>query len=193
MNFLGHSFFSFKNPYELFGNFAGDFFKGNLSSIDLHDEIKVGISLHRIIDGYTEGDPFFSSSRKRIIELTGKYSGVVIDMLYDHFLAKNWDSYMNIKLYDYSKNIYNSIDCFASNFPDKFALIYPRMKNTNWLFLYKDLEGIRKALNGLTIRINHQCNLNNDLIFNFYDAIEDDFYQFMHKIIHESLIKKRSF
>ena len=55
MNFLGHSRFSIeKDMKTLYGNFAGDFYKGRIETLDLPNNVKNGVRLHRMIDSASD-------------------------------------------------------------------------------------------------------------------------------------------
>ena len=64
MNYLGHLYFSGKDSEIIFGNFIGDYVKGNVENLDFSDKIKEGIKLHRKIDKLTDSNEFFLNSKK---------------------------------------------------------------------------------------------------------------------------------
>ncbi len=72
-------------------------------------EVQKGILLHRAIDTFTDAHPVFRQSKHRLHEKYGHYSGVIMDIIYDHFLAKNWATYSNEKLEDYAERFYKSL------------------------------------------------------------------------------------
>ncbi|MCF6183790.1 MAG: ACP phosphodiesterase [Bacteroidales bacterium] len=100
MNFLAHIFLSGDNEAVKFGNFTGDWVKGK-SYNNFPREIQKGILLHRKIDSYTDSHNTVKKSILKIRPAYGKYSGVVTDILYDHFLAQNWQIYSESSLKDY--------------------------------------------------------------------------------------------
>ena len=105
MNYLAHIFLSGENPNVMIGNFMADSIKGSR-----HDaypaEIQKGILLHRQIDTTTDAHPAFRQSTKRLHKNYGHYSGIIVDIFYDHFLAKNWADYSDIPLADYIESFY---------------------------------------------------------------------------------------
>ncbi len=83
MNYLAHLYLSGKSEELLIGNFIADSVKG--AEIDkFSTEIKAGIVMHRLIDTYTDSHPIVSESKIRLREKYKKYSGVVVDIFYDH-------------------------------------------------------------------------------------------------------------
>ena len=103
MNFLAHIYLSGDNDLLKIGNFMADSIRGN-SYENYPDEIKKGILLHRSIDSFTDMHPVYRKSKHRLHEKYGHYSGVIMDIFYDHFLAKNWANYSNKKLEEYAEN-----------------------------------------------------------------------------------------
>ena len=95
MNFLAHSLISLEideqeNKKTLYGNFAGDFYKGLVDKIELAEELKEGIVLHRIIDGISDRNENFLN--ELLAEKFGIFKGIVSDMYVDHFLCKNFEN-----------------------------------------------------------------------------------------------------
>jgi len=92
MNFLAHAYLSGTDPKILIGNLIGDFVKGK--QMDAYSEqLKNGIQLHREIDHYTDHHNVTLKSKKRLRSQFRHYSGVIVDMFYDHFLAFHWNKY----------------------------------------------------------------------------------------------------
>ena len=96
MNFLAHIYLSGNNDMLKIGNFMADSVRGH-HYLDYPDEIRKGILLHRYIDTFTDAHPIYRKSKHRLHEKYGHYSGVIMDIVYDHFLAKNWNNYSDEK------------------------------------------------------------------------------------------------
>ena len=89
MNFLAHIYLSGDNDLIKIGNFMADGIRGKHYEY-LPAEVQKGIVLHRAIDTYTDSHPIFRQSTKRLHHRYHHYAGVIVDVFYDHFLAKNW-------------------------------------------------------------------------------------------------------
>jgi acyl carrier protein phosphodiesterase len=74
----------------MLGNFMGDFVKGN-KYLAYTGDIQKGLLLHREIDTFTDKHDTHKQSRDRFRKHYGLYSGVVVDIVYDHFLASRWE------------------------------------------------------------------------------------------------------
>ena len=69
--------------------------------LDYPEGIQKGIILYREIDTFSDSHPIFRQSKHRIQQKHNHYSGVIIDLYYDHFLAKNWSNYSATPLAEY--------------------------------------------------------------------------------------------
>ena len=105
MNYLAHIYLSGTNDLLKIGNFMADSIKGH-DYEKFDSEIKKGILLHRHIDSFTDSHPIYRQSKHRLHEKYGHYSGVIMDILYDHFLAKNWSKFSDEKLDDYANDFF---------------------------------------------------------------------------------------
>ena len=105
MNFLAHLYLSFDNKEVMVGNFIADSIRGNKFN-NFSPEIQKGIILHRNIDTYTDQHPVVRESKRRLHKRYRHYDGVIIDLFFDHFLAKNWNNYSRIPLIVYSESLY---------------------------------------------------------------------------------------
>ena len=105
MNFLAHIYLSKENTDLMLGNFLGDFVRGNKYK-DYNPTIQKGILIHRQIDTFTDANETVRISKRRLHERYGHYDGIIIDLFYDHFLAKNWSTYSEIPLDVYAQHFY---------------------------------------------------------------------------------------
>ena len=184
MNFLAHAFLARESEKLLVGNFIGDFVKGNQYE-KYHPDIVEGILLHRKIDEFTDNHPVFKRSRKRIRDKYRHYSGVIIDLFYDHFLAKNWDDYANNPLEDFADQVYRTMQNHLDTIPTRAKNMLPSMIKYNWLVNYATLEGIDQSLKGVSRRTNHVSgmeNASNELLLN-YREFDRDFSEFFPEIM----------
>lgn len=176
MNFLAHIYLSGDNDLIKIGNFMADGIRGKqFENFPL--DIQKGIILHRAIDTYTDAHPIFRQSTKRLHENYHHYAGVIVDVFYDHFLAKNWSSYSNEKLENYVANFYKSLEKNIDVLSDKTKNFMPYMIQHNWLVSYQTVEGITKILTQMDSRTNNQSKmrLSNTELIKFYSEFENEF------------------
>ena len=131
MNFLAHIYLSGDDNEITIGNFIADGIKGK-KYLKFPNQIQKGILLHRGIDTFTDKHPTVRLSTARLHKNYGHYSGVIVDILYDHFLAKNWNDYHEQPLAEYVDGFY---DLLRNNFeilPQRIQKMMPYMMADNW-------------------------------------------------------------
>ena len=188
MNFLAHIYLSGDSDLIKIGNFMADGVRGN-KHLELHSEIQKGIILHRTIDTFTDAHPVFRQSTKRLHANYHHFSGVIVDVFYDHFLAKNWSLYSDEKLEDYVDNFYNSLNTNHDLLTEKAQMMKPYMIQQNWLLSYQTIDGIEKILSQMDNRIKRESNMRFSVqeLGLFYKEFEDDFTIFFNDLrIHST-------
>ena len=118
MNYLAHLFLSGESTSILVGNFIGDSVRGNQYST-LDPTIQRGVLLHRAIDRFTDTHPVVHRSKQRVQAVTGRYGSVVIDVFYDHFLARDWPCHHPMPLPEYAQSVYTTLGGWLKEFPDR--------------------------------------------------------------------------
>jgi len=183
MNFLAHIYLSGNSDLIKIGNFMADGVRGN-KHLELHSEIQKGIILHRSIDTFTDSHLVFRRSTKRLHANYHHFSGVIVDVFYDHFLAKNWSLYSAEKLEDYVANFYDSLNTNHDLLTEKAQLMKPYMIQQNWLLSYQTIDGIEKILSQMDNRIQRESNLRFSVqeLRLFYQDFENDFTIFFNEL-----------
>ena len=183
MNFLAHLYLAKNNPEGQIGNFIADDVKGsNYKHLPL--EIQKGIIHHRAIDTFTDSHAIVKQSKRRLHEKYGHFRAVIIDILYDHYLAKDWLLYNNIELQKFAQNSYQLLHDNFEFLPEKTQYLLPYMKEQNWLYNYKSVEGISQILWGMNKRtkgISKMDMAKEDLIKN-YTEFQEDFNSFFSEL-----------
>jgi acyl carrier protein phosphodiesterase len=187
MNYLAHIYLSGDNDLVTIGNFIADGIKGK-SYKNHPKDIQVGILLHRHIDTFTDAHKTVRQSTKRLHKKYGHYSGIIVDILYDHFLAKNWNRYSDIPLEDYTETFYDSLEEHYDVLPARIQKMMPYMLADNWLLNYASIEGIGKVLDGMNRRTKNRASLNEATIElkEFYEEFENEFSIFFEELISTS-------
>ena len=184
MNFLAHIYLSFDDDMITLGNFFADHIRGNKFK-HFPIQIQRGILLHREIDTFTDSHPIAKQSSKRLHKNYSHYSRVIVDIYYDHFLAKHWSDYSEVSLKEYVENFYQLLEKHYELLPVATQRIMPYMVADNWLFHYANLEGISRVLNGMNRRTNNRSKMNfaiKDLQENYND-FENEFRLFFEELI----------
>lgn len=179
MNYLAHLYLAENNDASLVGNLLGDFVKGRLDP-RLDPDIYRGIRLHRAVDRFTDAHPIHRCSRQLISVRRRRYAGIIVDMAYDHFLARHWPRFRNESLEQFAKRAYAALYRYYSELPPSLRQILPRMTQEDWLTTYRDLDSIGVALDRLSLRLSRPSPLPGavDEIHGAYKELEADFVQF---------------
>lgn len=160
MNFLAHLYLSGKEEDVIVGNFVADAVKGN-SLHNLPEGIERGIRLHREIDRYTDQHPVVRTSKSHLSAKYRMYAGVIVDVYYDHFLAKYWSDFSEENLQQLVSRTYFLLIRRFHLLPQRSRRILPFMITQNWLVGYRDLEVLQKVFNGMSRRTSHPSGMEN--------------------------------
>lgn len=176
MNFLAHLYLSENNTNIMIGNFIADHIKGN-NYDGFSEEIQQGVFLHREIDTFTDAHEVVRKSKRRLHERYRHYDGVIIDIFYDYFLAKNWADYSVIPLDIYTDSINKFFYEISPKLPLKSQNFIKYMIQYNILFNYQFKDGIERVLNGMNTRTKGKSQMNlaiEDLTI-LHQEFENDF------------------
>lgn len=154
MNYLAHALLSFGQPEIMVGNMISDFVKGK-KKFDYPQGIQQGITLHRIIDTFTDDHPATREAKEYFRPDYRLYSGAFIDVVYDHFLATDPEEFTEERLMQFSKRVYSTLDSYSNWLPSNFAVMLPYMKQQNWLFNYRTMKGTERSMEGVVRRARY--------------------------------------
>jgi acyl carrier protein phosphodiesterase len=153
--------------------------------------IQIGIKLHRYIDTYTDAHEIYRKSKHRLHEKFGHYSGVIMDIIYDHFLAKNWSLFSYIALEKYADDFYDLLQSNYDILAPKTQNQLPYMIKTNWLVCYKSLEGLELILFQMDYRTKNRVNMPAAIkeVKEFYEEMEQEFLAFFTALQHQTKLE----
>ncbi|MBI3502554.1 MAG: DUF479 domain-containing protein [Bacteroidetes bacterium] len=158
MNFLAHLYLSGNDEQLMIGNFIADSVKGSAYN-NFPVGIKKGILLHRAIDFYSDNHPVFLKSVERLRPNYRKYAGVIIDIFYDHYLAKNWKNYSDKPLEQYASEVHSLMLKNILLMPEKSLMFLKYAIRTNRLVSYAGLDGIGEVLYGMSRHTTFKSNM----------------------------------
>lgn len=189
MNWLAHVFLSELNVDFQLGNYLADPLKGKAWESASQD-LKNGLSTHKLIDSYTDSHISFKKSKNRIRK-SGLLRSIVIDITYDYFLTKNWDRYSNIAFEEFTKSFYKEVENRLEYLPlhvKDVSLKIPRYKILN---NYKNIEDLKIAFERFDKRLSPRL-LSRDSASSYYEALvkniddlESDFLEFFPQLCNE--------
>ncbi len=183
MNFLAHIHLSGENEFIKIGNFMADGVRGKQYE-NFPPAIQKGILLHRAIDTFTDAHPIFRQSTKRLHSRYHHYAGVIVDMYYDHFLAKNWSNYNSENLELYANTFYQSLLDNHTILTTKTQNLLPYMMEYNWLVSYQSISGLERILSQMDHRTKNQSLMRfaTEELITYYDEFETEFSLFYNEV-----------
>ena len=184
MNFLAHIYLSGHNKDVALGNFIADRVKGK-DYKNYPKDIQIGILLHREIDAFTDTHPIVRQSKKRLYKKYRHYAGVIVDILYDHFLAKNWKKYSSVELEIFVDDFYTLLQDNFEILPERIKYMTQFLIKDNWLLSYVSTKGIEKALVGMNRRTQGKSKMNESIeeLNEYYNEFENEFTDFFEELI----------
>jgi len=179
LNYLAHLFLSGNNEKIMVGNFIADWVKGRTFN-QYPADIQRGIVMHRAIDSFTDNHPLHKHSRSFFVPSYGRFSGIVVDVLYDHFLSVHWNEFTSGNRISYIENAYHIIENYRCFLPARPKRILPSMIHHDWVGCYVSLYGLHKVLERMSRRTTLPAFSQDaiTILRENYDAIDADFMMF---------------
>lgn len=180
MNFLAHAWLAGESRSDRVGGMIGDFVKGPLPA-GLPPALSDGVRLHRDLDSFAERHPAFRASRARVPAERRRVAGILVDMFYDHFLARYWAEYHAAPLQVFTTDTYRLLEAHAPRLPARFAALLPHIAREDWLASYQDPGTIALALDRMAQRLSRPGLLigSGVVLQHAYAGFEADFRAFM--------------
>ncbi|HUH25254.1 MAG TPA: acyl carrier protein phosphodiesterase [Flavobacterium sp.] len=190
---MAHIYLSGSNPRVQIGNFMGDGIRGK-DYRHFHPDIQMGVLLHRSIDSFTDFHPIFRQSKYRIVPKFNHFSGILIDMFYDHFLAKEWSLYHHEPLDIFCQRFYQELQNHYEELNLKTRNLLPYLLKQNWLERYANLTDLQQILKQMDSRFSFHSHMNEAVedLYEHYDEFQREFHLFFKDLmIHAENEKKR--
>ncbi len=184
MNYLAHLYLSEPTEEAWLGSLLGDFVKGPLDD-RYGEDITRAIALHRKIDSFTDAHPLVLRSKSRISPARRRYAGIMMDMFYDHFLAKHWREFHDQPLEEFTATIYAVLGRQHATLPERLQRMAPVMAQWNWLASYAEVHSIHAALDRMGQRLKRENPLlhSADELVEHYAELESDFRAFLPEVL----------
>jgi acyl carrier protein phosphodiesterase len=184
MNYLAHMLCSDDTPASMLGNFLADFVKGDVEG-RFPREIVEGIRHHRRADCFTDSHEVFGASRRLISGPRRRYAGVIIDVLYDHFLATNWDRYGSTGLDEFVGRVYDNLGRHHVVVPHPVPMVIEKMTREDWLGSYRTVDGIDRTFRRISRRITRENPLDSAIeeLERNYGLLQDHFHSFFPQLM----------
>jgi len=190
MNHLAHFFLARRSTEAVVGAFLGDFVKGKVGEAEFPEEMRVEIMVHRYIDGFTDADERILQSKDIFKNTRRRFTGIALDVAFDHFLARNWSVYTNESLRGFTQNVYKDLSRNLQYFPPNFQTFLPRMIADDWLASYKDFERVGFSLQRMSLRVRGGESLAQAFAeikanYDFFDELFKEFFPRLQSFVIE--------
>ena len=169
----------------MLGNFIADFVKGDVKG-RFPAEVVEGIHHHRRADLFTDSHEVFAASRRLMSGQRRRYAGIIIDVVYDHFLATNWDRYCSRSLDEFVGRVYENLGQHHEvGVPHPVPMVIEKMVREDWLRSYRTVEGIDRTLRRISRRLRHENPLSTAIeeLEQNYDLLRDQFHSFFPQLL----------
>lgn len=153
MNFLAHSLMGFNDPALIAGQFCGDFVRGSRLS-QFPAGMERGIRLHRHLDVFTDNFPELQSIRQsagaagegRTIQVPRRFIGIVVDVLFDHYLARHWQQISALSLREHADQAHAALDQHHQHLPESLQRFLQVLRRERILEANLQIEAIELTL-----------------------------------------------
>jgi len=176
MNYLAHILIAAPNLESRLGNFVADFMRG-VDREDFSPGIMAGIRMHWKVDQYTDAHPVFKRSRARLPVEHRRFAGILIDIFYDHFLARHWERFGPGTLEEYADQVLGDFMGYEDYLPERARRAIEYLKRDRRFTGYASIEVINEVLCGISQRLsraNPLCTAISGLEA-AYEELEQDF------------------
>lgn len=150
MNFLAHAVLAGVADADRIGGLMGDFVKGYLPA-GLPPALASGVALHRAIDSFADRHAAFAMSRARISPLRRRVGGILVDLFYDHLLARDWSEYGHGPLDAYAAEIYTALHDHVEFLPEGAREVANLMREHDWLCSYRRVAAVGQAIDRMAV------------------------------------------
>jgi acyl carrier protein phosphodiesterase len=184
MNYLAHLHLGGQRPGQMLGSLYGDFVKGRLQG-QFDPEIEAAIQLHRSIDVFTDRHPRVDIALSRFSITRRRYAGIVLDVFFDHCLARDWTLYADQPLEQFTAHVYRVLSA-EPQLPERLARIAPHMVANDWLGSYQEFEVLEQVLRGISRRLTRPEELAGAMreLRGLYEPLSEDFRLFYPQLQH---------
>jgi len=184
LNFLAHIYLSGDSPEVKMGNIIGDYIKGNHYN-DYSGLLRKGILMHRDIDSFTDSHSIVKSTNHLFTPRLHKYSGIITDILYDHFLANHWNDFSADDFDEYVKGIYYLLKNNFNTLPMEMQGFATKCMENNWIKSYASIEGIGRVLWMMSQRTSlpDESRYAIEVLKTNYELIDSQFMEYFPQLI----------
>jgi acyl carrier protein phosphodiesterase len=184
MNYLAHIFLSGTDEAVVIGNFIGDYVKGR-DYLMYPPNIRKGLVLHRKIDWFTDTHKIVQQSKKYFAPRYHKWAGITIDIIYDHFLIKNWSKFCPVSLDEYKQDIFDVLQKYYPVLPERVKYFVSSFIQNDWIGTCSTQEGIINILYRMSLRtpLPDESAFAAEVLHKYYIQLDSEFMTYFPELI----------
>ncbi|MXY48418.1 MAG: DUF479 domain-containing protein [Gemmatimonadetes bacterium] len=185
MNYLAHLYFAEDTPESCVGNLMADFVRGPVDRQPYNGAVMRGMRSHVAVDRYTDGHDVVRESKALISPSRRRFAGIIVDICYDHYLARHWTDFSDEPLPAFIKRTYGFLSAYRGDMPPVLSRVIRHMVRYDWLHGYREITGIGRALDGLSMRLRRPNTLAGSVeeLEANYDEMEGQFLRFFPDLV----------
>jgi acyl carrier protein phosphodiesterase len=153
MNVLAHALLASPDPELMLGGLIGDFVRGRIDPA-LPPRVRAGVALHRTVDGYTDSHEEVAAARALFVPPFRRYAGILLDVWFDHLLARQWARFGEGELEDFSDRVRALLDANAELVPERMHGFAAYLAANDLPAAYRHTAMIGQALHGMSRRLS---------------------------------------
>jgi acyl carrier protein phosphodiesterase len=184
MNYLAHIFLSGTDEAVVIGNFIGDYVKGR-DYLMYPPNIRKGLVLHRKIDWFTDTHKIVQQSKRYFAPKYHKWAGIAVDILYDHFLIRNWHKFCPVPLEEYKHDIFDVLQKYYPVLPERVRYLAASFIQNDWISAYSTQEGIVNILYRMSLRtpLPDESAFAAEILRKYYVQLDSEFITYFPELI----------
>ncbi len=184
MNYLAHLYLADDNDDALLGNLLGDFVKGDPTG-RYNAVTTEAIIFHRKVDSFSDTHALTRASRQRFSTDRRRFAGIIVDVCYDHFLAKHWHRFAAIELSAFAKKVYDVLETHRNHLPGRLKRILGLMVAEDWLGGYAHINRVGTTLDRIAGRLSRGQQFKGAIaeVMANYANLERDFFAFFPELV----------
>lgn len=185
MNYLAHLYFAEDTPESRVGNLMADFVRGPVDRQPYNGAVMRGMRSHVAVDRYTDSHDVVHESKALISPSRRRFAGIIVDICYDHYLARHWTDFSDEPLSAFIERTYGSLSAYRGDMPPVLSRVIRHMVRHDWLYGYRETAGIGRALDGLSMRVRRPNSLAGSVeeLEANYDEMEGHFLRFFPDLV----------
>lgn len=184
MNHLAHTHLADRTGHSVLGTLLADYLRGRITA-DWDEDVRRGIRIHRALDTFTDAHPVTARSRARLRPPYRRFGGVLVDIFYDHFLARTWETWSDEPLAAFSARVGALLTGDRERLPPRLGRFLDYMLAEKLFVSYREPAGIDRALRGISLRSRRAVPLRDGVreLERNYDGLREDFAAFFPQVV----------